>query len=200
MIELDKKFIQKVLIEGGVEKDVFVKRYEKYIWGVINKRISVDGGIPGFVKNDIFQYIFIKLFEENGQSLKKYITDYSIPFQNYLSLFVASRITDFVRKEVKENAREVVLMSDDGENLAYDSAQNDGPGPVEAFETREFQVFLGRYAQGLTEKEQNIFRLMCDGSSSGEIAEELGYDIKQVYKIVFKLKNEFKATMLREAI
>jgi RNA polymerase sigma factor (sigma-70 family) len=182
MIDLDKKFIQKVLHIGGVEKDVLVKRYEKYIWGIIHKRVSGDS-LPAFLKNDLFQYVFIKLFEEDARALRQYISGYDIPFQNYLSLFVSSRLTDYIRKEVKETSREVVIVGAEGENLAYEAALSEAPENAQVLETMEFGVMVENFIQGLPAKEQDVFRLMSEGVSSGEIAGELGLDIKQVYKL-----------------
>ncbi|MBA2405589.1 MAG: sigma-70 family RNA polymerase sigma factor [Bdellovibrionales bacterium] len=198
MIELDKKFIQKVVEKGGVENDVFVKRYEAYIWAIINKKIGSSNSLPGFIKNDIFQYIFIKLFEDEGKALKNYLAEYSIPFQNYLSIFVGSRVLDYLRKEVKENAREVVLLNQEGENAAYESAISDSPAPFEVLETIELTKILEAYEKKLSEKERPVFRLMTEGTSSGDIAKELNYDIKIVYKIVFKIKQELRQNILKD--
>jgi RNA polymerase sigma factor (sigma-70 family) len=198
MIELDKKFIQKVVEKGGIENEVFVKRYEAYIWAIINKKIGPSNSLPAFIKNDIFQYVFIKIFEDEGKALKNYIAEYSIPFQNYLSIFVGSRVLDYLRKEVKENDREVVILNQEGENSAYGSAVSESPGPMEVLENFELIKFLETYEGKLPEKDRPVFRLMTEGTSSGDIAKELNYEIKLVYKIVFRIKQELKKTILKD--
>jgi RNA polymerase sigma factor (sigma-70 family) len=197
MSDMDKKFIQKVLDKGGVEKDVFVKRYESYIWSIIHKKVGANG-LPEFVKKDIFQYVFIKIFDENSQALRNYITEYSIPFKNYLSIFVGSRVMDYLRKEVKEASREVVVVDEDGENIGYESAPDEVQGPVEVVESIEFLALLRAFEDQLSEKERMVFRLMTEGSSSGEIAEESKIDIKAIYKMVFKIKQELRKKILKD--
>jgi RNA polymerase sigma factor (sigma-70 family) len=197
MSEQDKKFIQKVLDKGGVENEVFVKRYESYIWAIIHKKVGTHG-LPEFIKKDIFQYVFIKIFDENSQALRNYVSEYSIPFKNYLSIFVGSRVLDYIRKEVKESSREVVLVDEAGENIGYRSALDEAPGPLEVVETIEFQESLRAFADQLSEKERVVFRLMSEGSSSGEIAEELKIDIKAIYKIVFKIKQDLRRKIVKD--
>ncbi len=195
--ELDKKFINKVLDKGGVERDVFVKRYHSYIWAIINKKAGADQ-FPEFIKQDIYQYVFIKIFEEDGRVLRQYVEEYSIPFQNFLSIFVGSRILDYIRKDVKESEREVVLVNEEGENQAYETAESESSTPEEVLESIEFSSFLKHYENSLPEKEQAVFRLMIEGVASGEIAEELNCDIKIVYKLVFKIKQDLKKKVLKD--
>lgn len=197
-MEFDKKFVCKVLEKGNVERDVLVKRYENYIWGIINKKIGGQSSLPDFLKRDLFQYIFLKLFENDSHALRSYLDDYQIPFKNYLSLFASSRITDFLRKESKTQKREVVILGDDGENLGHESEDENALGPSKYSEFVDFSRFLEQFQQRLTEKDQKIFRHMMDGHTSGEIAKELKMDVKNIYKAVFKIKTELRESLKGE--
>ena len=197
MVELDKKFIQKVLTKGGVEKDVLVKRYQKYLWAMINKKIGDGGYIPTFVKKDIFQYVFVKMFDNDAKALRDYVEKYEIPFKNYLSIYASSRITDYIRKEVKTSNREVGLVGDedspDIEQLAQDNVT-----PQNYVEIMEMKRLIVNFSKRIMGKDNDIFRLMSEGESSSKIAAELKLEVKYVYKKVYELKRDLKAYLKEE--
>ena len=202
MLDLDKKFIQKVITNGGVEKDVLVKRYQSYIWAIINKKIGKgDGMISLLFKDDIFQYIFLKMFENDDKALRDYLEKYEIPFKNYLSFYVSSRIIDYIRKEVKNQGREVSASVDTDDNEGSSELENipaNDLTPEEHMECQDFNKIILQYENKIKGKDKEIFRLICEGSSSGLIAKELGLEIKYVYKKTYELKRELKEILKRE--
>lgn len=188
-VELDKKFIRKVLNRRGVELDVFIKRYEKYIFGVINKKMGNEGLLYKGVKKDIFQYVCLKLLDKDLKILRDYNKKYEIPFQNFLGFFVSSRITDFLRKESLRHQREGASLDAPIEVLVEEDSSQEA---FNIMAQKEFYQKLESFLATLKEEEQILFRYMIEEMSSGEISKKLDIPPNRVYKKVFNLKNKFK--------
>lgn len=197
-IEKDKKFALKIITKGGVEADVFIKRYDKYIWGIINKKVS-DDNFPHFLKKDLYQYIIVKIFNNDCDALTKYVENYSIPLKNYLSLFVTSRITDFIRKEIKQQKREKSVEDFNPENKeSLDIENSSQSSAYNLLELRDLLQFFEQFCENLDKKNNDIFRLMIEGLGSKEISQNLDLELKDVYRYVFQLKKNLKQALKDE--
>lgn len=112
----DAHLIQLVLAGDRDACNEFVELFQKLIYSVLIRQC----GIPEDLQEDAFQYVFVKLFEDDCRRLSSWRGESA--FSTFLYIVVRNLGRDFREKELKHEGRMIQPGDDGGEDMREDGA------------------------------------------------------------------------------
>lgn len=172
------------LIKRCIEKDQkaweeFFKKYSRLIYWAINRRLSaINSSFQQSDIEDIFQEVFLALFQENKLSGLK--DSQLLP--GWLTMVAANKTSDYMRRKFRNR-----------ENLGIDfSNLPDNSHKDKAFNCQVLDL-ISRIVDNLSDKEKIIFSLnIFENKTHREIGEITKTPLNTVSTIVARTKEKVK--------
>ncbi|MBC8213344.1 MAG: RNA polymerase sigma factor [Candidatus Marinimicrobia bacterium] len=169
---INKQFIEKVLAENKNASRRFVELTESHIYGAIH----VFGGLSQDEINDIFQTVFVKLFEDNKRRIRNW--NQKSKFTTYLYRIVINIVKDYLgSSRFKQEMKNLSSLSDSNDDSSRDIEEILSQKDSDAFDLITLRMALIR----LKPDELEVVQLYYfNGLKEREISEKLGKPINTI--------------------
>ena len=161
----------------------FTYYYKNFIQMVLRKL-----GVDSAQLNDLQQELLLKLWKD----LSKFDAEHKRSnFRGWLSVIIRHEVYGFFRKRKKENELQNSILTDSSEESDIDKIIE---GEWKAYITTLAVEKMKSHFDG---NAMQIFELLLEGKSIGEIAEELSLKENSVYVIRTRVKAKFQTEIRR---
>ncbi|KPA11822.1 sigma-70 family RNA polymerase sigma factor [Candidatus Magnetomorum sp. HK-1] len=196
-IEQEQKLLHDCIYNG--RKDLFIREYWLLIYRVVEKTIHffpilIDKFSDKSEKEMLRNEVFLKLFENDCQKLKKFKKKYNIRLSSWIKILTSRMVIDFLRKEVLRLFETI----DDGNGQLSCNDYN----KIDEQKLIQLKMSITETFDILTERDSEVFLLFSEGYTAKEISKKITkkMNLKEgnIYKIVERVREKFKGRLCHE--
>lgn len=194
----DAELIRLVLENDEAALELLIKKYKRVLHYTVNQYKNRYQENYDF--HELYQISLISLY----RAVLSYKEDMGCSFYTFLQIVIERDILTYYRQLHREKNKlnrmavslDQCVKENEGLHL-IDMIENNQKefNPEDYFVQKEWQAFLKKEMEQMSEEEQQIFQLWMEGYRYEEIAEQLQINTRRVGYMISKIKKKLKGSI-----